>query len=111
MLAVLKKFKIHGIAHVTGGAFYEKLTKVLPKGYCFEVQRGSWVTPHIFETIQKIGNVKDTEMFRTFNMGIGMVLVTSPKDVIKVRKMLKKHSVENYVIGKVIKGTEKIRFV
>ena len=111
VLAVLKKFKINGIAHVTGGAFYEKLTKILPQGKCFEVQRGSWVMPQIFETIQRVGNVAEAEMFRTFNMGIGMVLVTPAKDVQKVRALLKKQGVQNFVIGKVIKAAEKIRFV
>lgn len=111
VLAVLKKFKIHGIAHVTGGAFYEKLTKVLPKGKCFEVQRGSWPIPQIFQAIQKKGGIADAEMFRTFNMGVGMVLVTPPKDAPKVSALLKKQGVENFVIGKVIKAAERIRFV
>lgn len=112
VLAVLKKFKIRGIAHITGGAFYEKLTKVLRPGQCFEVRKGSWSMPEIFSKMQKKGRISDSEMFRTFNMGIGMVLVTVPKDVAGVQKILRQNGVENFVIGKVIKdSTAKVKFV
>jgi len=113
VLAVIKKFKIRGIAHITGGAFYEKLTKVLPNGKGFVVFRESWPIPAIFQKIQQAGKVSEAEMFRTFNMGIGMVLVVKAKDVVGVRALLKKQGVENFVIGKVIKAGPdgKIRFM
>jgi phosphoribosylformylglycinamidine cyclo-ligase len=107
VLAVLAKNRVHGIAHVTGGAFYEKMTKVLPKGLCFQIKRGSWTIPEIFKKIQDKGNIADAEMFRTFNMGIGMVLVVPPKNVDKVRETLKKQAVENFMIGEVIKHTSR----
>ncbi len=112
VLAVLAKHTVHGIAHVTGGAFYEKMTKVLPKGMCFQIKRGSWPIPEIFKKIQDKGSIVDVEMFRTFNMGIGMVLIVPPKNVVKVRGTLKKQAVENFMIGEVIKNTShKICFV
>ncbi len=111
VLAVLKKIKVHGIAHITGGAFYEKLTKILLEGKCFQVKRGSWPIPQIFQTIKNKGNVADAEMFRTFNMGIGMVLVIAPKDVKKVNVLLKKQGVASFIIGKVVKDSiNKIKF-
>lgn len=112
VLAVLAKHAVHGIAHVTGGAFYEKMTKVLPKGLCFKIKRGSWPIPKIFKKIQDKGNIADAEMFRTFNMGIGMVLVVPSGNVAGVRAVLKKQAVENFVIGEVIKNiAHKICFV
>ncbi len=112
VLAVLAKHKISGIAHVTGGAFYEKMTKILPQGKCFQIVRDSWPIPEIFKKIQKKGNIADAEMFRTFNMGIGMVLVVPPKSVDKVRALLEKQDVKNFVIGQVVKDTTKrIEFI
>ncbi len=112
VLAVLAKQRIHGIAHVTGGAFYEKMTKILPAGKCFQIRRDSWPVPEIFQKIQKKGKIADSEMFRTFNMGIGMVLITPPQNISKVRAILKKQGVKNFVIGEVVKDvSQKIKFV
>jgi phosphoribosylformylglycinamidine cyclo-ligase len=103
---------VHGIAHVTGGAFYEMLTKILRPGICFEVRRLSWPVLEIFQKIQNRGKISDPEMFRTFNMGIGMVLVASPKDVKGIQAVLKKFKVENFVIGKVVTDrSAKVKFV
>ena len=101
VLALLEKFKIKGMAHMTGGAWYEKLTKVLTKGLCFSVNKKSWPIPRIFELIQDKGHIPEHEMYRTFNMGIGFALVVAPKDVIGVQSFLRTHKVESFVIGEV----------
>lgn len=112
VLAVLEKYVVHGIAHITGGAFYEKLTKILPRGKCFEVDRQSWPVPNIFQKIQKKGKINASEMFRTFNMGIGMVLVTSPADVKGIQALLSRGGVESFEIGGVVADREhKIKFL
>lgn len=112
VLAVLAQHTVHGIAHVTGGAFYEKMTKILPQGTCFQIKRNSWPIPEIFHKIQKKGQIADAEMFRTFNMGVGMVLVVPQNNVAQVRAVLKKQAVHNFVIGEVIKNARhKICFV
>ena len=67
--------KIKGLAHITGGGFLENIPRILPEGVGVEIQRGTWPELPIFGLMQKLGNVSDTEMFRTFNMGIGMVVV------------------------------------
>lgn len=104
--------KIKGIAHITGGAFYEKLTKILPEGKCFKIHKGSWDISEIFQLIQKKGNVPEKEMFTTFNMGIGLAMVVSPSDVAGVREFLSGQGVSNFEIGEVIKDSKaKIRFV
>ena len=104
VLSLLEKFEIRGIAHITGGAFYEKLTKVLPSGKCFEIDRGSWPVPEIFQIIQKQGKIAGSEMHRTFNMGIGLVLVVDPQSSSKVMNFVKRSGCPAFEIGRVIKG-------
>jgi phosphoribosylformylglycinamidine cyclo-ligase len=106
VLALLEKFHIQGMAHMTGGAWYEKLTKVLPKGLSFSVNKGSWPVPRIFKLIQDKGRVPEHEMYRTFNMGIGFALVVSPKDVTGVHAFLRSQKVESFVIGEVIQDSK-----
>ena len=109
VLQTIEKFPVRGIAHLTGGAFYEKLTKILPAcrqagqpGMCFSIDRTSWPVPNIFQKIQKKGKIENPEMFRTFNMGIGMALVVAKEDAIKIRSFLAEKKIESYIIGKVI---------
>ncbi|MGD9588712.1 MAG: phosphoribosylformylglycinamidine cyclo-ligase [Pyrinomonadaceae bacterium] len=71
---------IKGLAHITGGGFLENIPRILPEGVSVEIDRGSWPEPPIFGLMQSLGNVSDQEMFRTFNMGIGMVAVCSASD-------------------------------
>lgn len=68
---------IKGLAHITGGGFLENIPRILPDGVSVEIDRGSWHEPPIFGLMQRLGNVADNEMFRTFNMGIGMVVIAS----------------------------------
>ena len=105
-LKLIQKFEIKGIAHITGGAFYEKLTKVLPSGKSFLIYREAWSVPKIFQLIQKKGRIIDSEMFRTFNMGIGMALVVAQKDVSRIQAALKKENVQSFEIGQVIKDSK-----
>jgi len=107
VLALLAKFQIKGMAHMTGGAWYEKLTKVVPQGLCFSVNKGSWPIPRIFELIQDKGHIPEHEMYRTFNMGIGFALVVSPKDVVGVQSFLRTHKVESFVIGEVVEDPKR----
>ena len=102
VLALLEKCQVKGMAHMTGGAWYEKLTKVLPKGLCFKVKKGSWPIPRIFELIQDKGHIPEHEMYRTFNMGIGFALVVAPEQVDGVHAFLHSQHVESFVIGEVI---------
>ncbi len=104
VLALLEKIKVRGMAHMTGGAWHEKLTKILPKGLCFSINKGSWPIPRIFQLIQDKGRVPEHEMYRTFNMGIGFALVVTPKDVSGVQAFLRQQKVESFVIGKVVEN-------
>ena len=73
--------KIKGMVHITGGGFIGNIPRVLPKGLCATVQSSAWQVPPIFKLLQKYGSVEKDEMYRVFNMGIGMVLVVSPQEV------------------------------
>lgn len=112
VLALLQKFKVQGMAHMTGGAWYEKLTKVLPKGLAFSINKGSWPVPRIFQLIQDKGRVPEKDMYHTFNMGIGFALVVDPDQVNKVQAFLRSKKQHSFVIGKVTQGLKgKIEFL
>ncbi len=111
VLHLKSKFDIHGIAHITGGAFYEKLAKIFPKGHSAIIRKGSWSIPEIFLSIQSRGKVEDKEMFRIFNMGIGMVLVVNEVDAEGIRAHLKRFKLKSWVIGEVVRRGPKIKLV
>ncbi len=79
VLALIAEFPIKGIAHITGGGMTENLPRVLPQGCQAHIRTGSWPVPPIFAVLQKRGHVADDEMYRVFNMGIGLVLVVAPE--------------------------------
>jgi phosphoribosylformylglycinamidine cyclo-ligase len=95
---------LHGLAHITGGGFYDNIPRVLPKNCCAVIRRGSWNVPPIFKLLQNGGNVSEEEMYRVFNMGIGMVLIVDPKAVQAVRKTAAHAGVKSYLIGEIRKG-------
>lgn len=95
---------IKGLVHITGGGFLENIPRILPDGVSVEIKRGTWDELPIFGLMQKLGNVSDHEMFRTFNMGIGMVVVCSEADA----PSLKQHLGASYQIGTVIEGNKEV---
>ncbi len=92
---------IKGLVHITGGGFLENIPRILPEGVSVEINRGTWPELPIFGIMQRLGNVDEKEMFRTFNMGIGMVVVCSKSDKNLVASQLK----NGFEIGKVTTGT------
>lgn len=105
-----KSKAIRAIAHITGGAFYNKATKVLPEGLGMVVDKGSWRVPRIFKIIQEQGNIPEKEMYSVFNMGIGMILVVNPKQAKAIRQYLAKQF-KAQIIGKVVKSSKKMTLV
>jgi phosphoribosylformylglycinamidine cyclo-ligase len=102
--AVLSKYEINGIVHITGGGFYENIPRVLPPGLCAEVKSSSWERPPVFSYIQERGNIDETEMFKTFNMGIGMMMFAGVGTAEGALAALKQAGETGYVIGEVVKG-------
>ena len=99
---------IHGLAHITGGGIIENIPRILPGDCSVEIRRDSWPALPVFNIMQSIGNVDHEEMYRTFNMGIGMVVIVDAAEITKVKNSLKNLS-EVYRIGSVIQGKRRIR--
>ena len=109
VLSLLRKGPaINGIAHITGGAFYDKIARILPDNLSARINKGSWVVPKIFRLIQNKGNVADKEMYHTLNMGIGMVLVVNPDSVRQIISKLAEYRLKSWVIGGIVKGKKEI---
>lgn len=101
ILNLLKDYSINGIAHITGGGLLENVPRVLPKGCCASIKLDSWKQPAIFEIMCEAGNVERNEMYKTFNMGIGMVLVVSDKDADDIIDRLRGLGEEAWTIGEI----------
>ncbi|MCK5578705.1 MAG: phosphoribosylformylglycinamidine cyclo-ligase [Planctomycetes bacterium] len=99
---------IKGIAHITGGGFLENIPRVLPRSTSVVIEENTWPVPPIFSVTQQTGNVPLKEMYRVFNMGIGLVLIVDPYYVNAIIKKLKKSGEEAYVIGRVTKGQRQV---
>ncbi|MFC1621353.1 phosphoribosylformylglycinamidine cyclo-ligase [Candidatus Omnitrophota bacterium] len=101
---LLKKVKVKAISHITGGGFYDNIPRVLPKGVSARVYKYSWHIPGIFGEIQNRAKIDDKEMYRTFNMGIGMAIVVNKKDLNKAHDVIKSLKLKSWTIGEIIKG-------
>ena len=110
ILKLLKKIKVKGISHITGGGFYENIPRCIPNGLCVEIEKNKIKILPIFKYIQKIGNIEDRDMFNTFNMGVGMCIIVSKKDAEKTIEILSSCKEDAYIIGKIIENKEKIIF-
>lgn len=99
---IMKEVTVKGIAHITGGGFYENFPRVLPEGLGVELDEASWEVPEILSFIQKHGDISEKEMYGIFNMGIGMALFVNEKDAPAVMKKLEQLGEKADIIGKVI---------
>ncbi|MFZ4856305.1 MAG: phosphoribosylformylglycinamidine cyclo-ligase [Desulfuromonadaceae bacterium] len=99
ILNLLKDFSIKGIAHITGGGLLENVPRVLPKRCLAHINTGSWERPNLFTVLQKAGNVERDEMYRTFNMGIGMVLAVAENQAEEIIDRLKGLGDSAWIIG------------
>ncbi len=95
------KSVVHGIAHITGGGLAENIERILPAGTQVAIDASLWERPAVFPWLQKLGNVATDEMFRVFNMGIGLAIIASPYYADSIRRMLDQRGMENWVIGSV----------
>jgi phosphoribosylformylglycinamidine cyclo-ligase len=101
---------IAAMAHITGGGITENLPRVLPRGMAAVIELGSWPTQPIFEHLQKLGNVPQDEMLRTFNMGLGMLLVIPSKKFKKAQTLLERAGEKPYTVGRIVKGDRKVLY-
>jgi phosphoribosylformylglycinamidine cyclo-ligase len=105
--SLLDSDKIKGLAHITGGGFLENIPRILPENVAVEIKRGTWTELPIFGLMQKLGNVTDFEMFRTFNMGIGMIVICAEED----KEILQKNLGDCFEIGRVVAGNKEVKIV
>jgi len=106
VLNLVEKYKIKGIAHITGGGLIENLPRILPEGLTAEIKKKSWQPQQIFKLIQQAGEIEEKEMYRTFNMGIGMCLVINKDDKTQILKELELMGEKACLIGKIKAGAQ-----
>jgi phosphoribosylformylglycinamidine cyclo-ligase len=109
--AALQQFDIHAMAHITGGGFYDNIPRVLPSDCRVIIDRRSWEVPFIFRLIQEKGNVPDPEMFRTFNMGIGMVVIVPREQSLALVEFLQVQGEGAALIGEVQRGGHDVQIM
>ncbi len=113
VLKAIDNYYVKGIAHITGGGLTENLPRILSRksNLKFVLEKDSWPVHTIFNLIQSMGNVSDAEMYKTFNMGIGMVLVVSKTDSQKIVRRMKRLGEDAYIIGHVERGKRAVLYV
>ena len=101
--------ELSGLAHITGGGIAGNLNRILPSSKDAVIQRGSWEILSIFRYIRERGRVSDAEMYRTFNMGLGMILVTPPDKSDRVQSYLQSRNESYFLIGEIVPGQGRVR--
>ncbi|MEZ2346860.1 phosphoribosylformylglycinamidine cyclo-ligase [Terriglobus sp. RCC_193] len=114
-LSILKKLTsagvVTGMAHITGGGITENLPRILPKGLAAQVELSSWEVPPLFQHLQTLGQVDQDEMMRTFNMGIGMIVVVPAEAAKKAKAILNRANERFHVIGRIARGERRVNYV
>jgi len=115
ILNVLGKFNsddfvVKGLAHITGGGLRDNVPRILPENCCASIKKGSWDMPTVFPFLQEKGDVDEMEMYRVFNMGVGMVAVVSPKFTDGIMAELRLGGEKVFKIGKIVEGEKKVLF-
>ena len=108
---LLDSGKVKGLAHITGGGLTDNIPRILPEDTAVEIVKGSWPVLPVFTSLQKIGDVSEAEMYRTFNMGIGMVVVCSPADTDAISSHLNARRTECFNIGCVLQGDRSVQLI
>lgn len=108
LLALFAKVQVKALSHITGGGLLENLPRVLPKNCDARIDTGSWQWPEVFKWLQHQGNIETTEMYRTFNCGVGMVLCVAPEDVASARAILDAAGHPAWEIGRITEGENRV---
>jgi phosphoribosylformylglycinamidine cyclo-ligase len=102
---------IKGLAHITGGGLIDNIPRILPAGVGVEIKLNTWDVPPIFKFMQQLGNVSEREMMRTFNMGVGMIIICAEADVDAIRTHVEGQGATCREIGRVVAGAQEVSFV
>lgn len=106
---LLDKGLIKGLAHITGGGLTDNIPRILPEGTAVKIRKDSWRKPSLFELMRRLGNVSEPEMYRTFNVGVGMVIVCSGSDAEAIASHLQNEGETVYEIGNVVTGNREVQ--
>jgi phosphoribosylformylglycinamidine cyclo-ligase len=109
--APLERGMVRGLAHITGGGIVDNLPRVLPEGTAAKVERGSWPVPPIFGFLERAGRVEQQEMDRTFNMGLGMIVVVDADDVGELQQELVRAGESHSIVGEIVEGAREVIYV
>lgn len=104
VLAVMKELTVKGVSHITGGGFYENIPRSLKAGCCARIAKADVRTPALFDLLAKTGNIPERDMFNTFNMGVGMILIVAAEDADKAIEILKANDQDAYRLGVIADG-------
>ncbi len=102
---------LKGLAHITGGGLLENIPRILPQDTGVEITRGTWPILPVFAAIQRIGRVPEVDMFRTFNMGVGMIIVCAPTDVGPIKAHVATQGTECFEVGRIVAGARTVSFI
>ena len=108
VLALLEQLRVKGISHITGGGFYENIPRMIPEGLCARIPEANVRVLPIFDLIAETGKISRRDMFNTFNMGVGMCLVVSPKEAEKALEILRANGEDAYLLGEITEGERRI---
>lgn len=108
ILALVNKVKVKAISHITGGGFYENIPRSIPDGFGAKIEKSAVKILPVFDMLAKTGGICERDMFNTFNMGVGMSVVVSKKDVDKALCILRANGEDAYVMGEIVKSDDKI---
>jgi phosphoribosylformylglycinamidine cyclo-ligase len=100
--------KIKGLAHITGGGLLENIPRILPAGTDAKIKLGSWPVLPVFQLLQRIGSVEEPEMYRTFNMGVGMVIICAERDAASIKSHIEAAGESCYAIGEIVAGDRRV---
>ena len=111
VLAAMEAARVHGVSHITGGGFYENIPRCLPEGLRARIVKSALPVPPIFPVLQRLGNISDHDMYNTFNMGVGMVLIVGKEDLTTVIAALDGEGAGARVIGEIVAGETGVELV
>ena len=111
ILTVMKEISINGLAHITGGGITENIPRVLPENLDAEIDTASWQQGPVFDFLQEHGNIETAEMRRTFNCGVGMVVVVNAEDAVRTIDLLARNGETAWQIGRIVAGRQEVAYV
>jgi len=101
IINILRRYKINGLVHITGGGFIDNIPRILPAGCVAHITKDSWPVLPVFTYLQEKGNITVSEMYRTYNMGIGMMAIVAGNSVDDLLHQFRAHGEQPYLIGEI----------